>query len=179
MIDIDPVTMSLSFILFGAVCAPFIYQSIQQTKKRKILLQKLSEIASQLNGKLIQTENWRNQYAIGIDPENKILAYIRSSEQPMAISIDLKQVKSAKINKINRELKIEKDKRIIVDYVSIELNYLLEGSQPTILEFYDAEFFTDLNGESVLAEKWVELISGLLVQNPSSKPIPTRLAASA
>jgi hypothetical protein len=63
--------------------------------------------------------------------------------------------------------------------VSIELHDLLEGSQPTILEFYDAEFFTDLNGESVLAEKWVELISGLLVQNPSSKPIPTRLAASA
>jgi hypothetical protein len=115
MIDIDPVTMSLSFILFGAVCAPFIYQSIQQTKKRKILLQKLSEIASQLNGKLIQTENWRNQYAIGIDPENKILAYIRSSEQPIAISIDLKQVKSAKINKINREVKIKKDKRIIVN----------------------------------------------------------------
>jgi hypothetical protein len=179
MIDIDPVTMSLSFILFGAVCAPFIYHSIQDTKKRKILLQKLSELASLKNGKLTLSEIWRNQYAIGLDSDNKVLVYMRSSDQPLEISLDLKQVKSAKIKKITREIVVGKDKRILVDYLGIELDYLLEGSQPTVLEFFDSELYTDLNGESVLAEKWVELISGLLAPKSFSIPIPSKLTAYA
>jgi hypothetical protein len=165
MIDIDPVTTSLSFLLFGAVCAPFIYQSIKDTKKRKVLLLKLSELAFLKNGTPTQSEIWRNQYAIGLDPEKKVLAYMRSSDQPLTSTIDLQQVKSAKIQKITREVKSESSKRTIVDFVGIELNYLLEGAKPTVLEFYDAELFTDLNGESVLAEKWVELISNSLNKN--------------
>jgi predicted transcriptional regulator len=165
MIDIDPVTMSLSFLLFGAVCTPFIYHSIKDTKKRKVLMLKLSELASLKNGMPTHSEIWRNQYAIGLDSEKKVLVYLRSSDQPLTSTIDLQQVKSAKIQKITREVKSDSSKRTIVDYVGIELSYLQERSNPTVLEFFDAELFTDLNGESVLAEKWVDLISNSLNKN--------------
>jgi len=121
MIDIDPVTMSLSFLLFGAFCTPFIYHSIKYTKKRKVLLKKLTELASLKNGTPSQSEIWRNQYAIGLDPEKNVLAYMRSNAEPWASTIDLQQVKSAKIQKITREVKSGGSKNSVLDYVGIEL----------------------------------------------------------
>jgi hypothetical protein len=179
MIDIDPVTMSLSFLLFGAFCTPFIYHSVKDSQKRKVLLLKLTELALLKDGTPTQSDVWRNQYAIGLDQEKKILAYMRSNAEPWSSTIDLQQVKSANIQKIIREVKTGKSNNTVVDYVGIELSYLQEGSKPTVLEFYDGESFSDLNGESVLAEKWVELISTSLNQNSIPKPILIRNATSA
>jgi hypothetical protein len=170
MFDIDPVTLSLSFLLFGALCTPFIYHSLKNSKKRKALEVKLHELASQKNGHISQSEFWRNFYAIGLDQENKLLAYLRNNGEPLVFLIDLQQVKSAKIHKIAREVKSDASKRIILDYVGIELSYLQEGSKPTVLEFFDAELFTDLNGESVIAESWLESIQNTLKKDSEVKP---------
>jgi len=178
MFDIDPVTLSLSFLLFGALCTPFIYHSLKNSKKRKALEMKLHELASQKNGHISQSEFWRNFYAIGLDPENNLLAYLKNNSEPLALLIDLHQVKSAKIQKIARELKSDSSKRIILDYVGIELSYFQEGSKPTVIEFFDAELFTDLNGESVIAESWVELIQNTLNKNSEGKPKAIKNVAS-
>ncbi|WP_139316552.1 hypothetical protein [Algoriphagus marinus] len=140
---------------------------------------KLHELASQKNGHINQSEFWRNFYAIGLDQENKLLAYLRNNGEPLSFLIDLHQVKSAKIHKIAREVKSDTSKRIILDYVGIELSYLQEGLKSTVLEFFDAELFTDLNGESVIAESWLELIQNTLKKDSEVKPKSIQNVASA
>jgi len=96
MIDIDPRDNGLSFLYSVAVCAPLIYHSIRH-KKAKSTSNEVVELASLQNGTPTQIGDLaKSVWPIGLDPEKKSIAYMRSSDQPFETStIDLQQVKSA------------------------------------------------------------------------------------
>jgi hypothetical protein len=157
MIDIEPVTLVMSLALFGAFTVPFIYHSQKNRKKEAFLKGHLFEVAKNLGAIPDQTEIWRNQYALGIDTTKRVLSYHREVPNSNSMVFDLKDFKKASIVKRNLEIKNGETHKSILDYLALEL-IPKSGNNPIQLEIYDGEQFSDLLGETVLAEKWAELI---------------------
>lgn len=158
MIDIEPVTLVFSFVLFGAFTVPFIYHSQQNKKKESKLLEKLLSAAKTQDGKIDLQETWRHEYAIGLDSSKKILFYHQNSLEDSPLSIDLRNIKKVSVSKKLLEFKSGSTAKSILDQVSLELLPKDSKKASIHLELYDGEKYSDLLGETLLAEKWAELI---------------------
>jgi iron only hydrogenase large subunit-like protein len=159
MFDIDPVTLIMSCVLFCAFAAPFIYYANQNGKKELALKAKLTKTALAGEATPDQVEVWRNQFGLGLDSKKNILVYLHESEVNISYIVDLEDVKQAVVRKRTREVNGTSGKTTVVDYVGLELHYKAENKKSILLEIYDGEEFTDLLGETVLAEKWAGLIN--------------------
>ncbi|MBS4072042.1 MAG: hypothetical protein KGZ90_11970 [Algoriphagus sp.] len=157
MFSIDPVTAILSFVLFCAFSVPFIYHIQKNKAKEKLLLQKIKAEGQSQGVQATELETWRNQYAIGLDPSKKVLLYTFLGELEISCSIPLSDVKKVSISRRTREAGNEEAKRTLIDKVGLEFTHA-SAKKNTYLEFYDSELFSDLAGETLLAEKWAELI---------------------
>ncbi|MFC5191341.1 hypothetical protein ACFPIK_06150 [Algoriphagus aquatilis] len=157
MFSIDPVTAILSFVLFCAFSVPFIYHIQKNKAKEKLLLQKIKAEGQSQGVQATELETWRNQYAIGLDPSKKVLLYTFLGELEISCSIHLSDVKKVSISRKTREAGNEEAKRTLIDKVGLEFTHA-SAKKNTYFEFYDSELFSDLAGETLLAEKWAELI---------------------
>jgi hypothetical protein len=156
MISIDPVTAVLSLVLFGAFSVPFIYHFQKNKKKQKQISQKLQEAGISANAKPDQLEIWRQQYAIGLDTSAKVLFYHQDGEVNTTFCIPLTDIK--KVTSLKKKKEIDESKKSVIDFVGLELQYLSPSKKPLVLEIYDGDKFSDLIGETVLAEKWATTI---------------------
>ena len=157
MFSIDPVTAILSFVLFCAFTVPFIYHIQKNKAKEKLLLKKLKAEGLAQGAQATEIDTWRNQYAIGLDPTKKIVLFAFMGELDFSCSIPLSDVKKVSISKIVRESGNDENKRTLIDKVGLEFAHT-SGKKNSYLEFYDSELFSDRAGETLLAEKWAELI---------------------
>ncbi len=158
MISKDLVPALISLVLFFALIAPFVYYILKNKKKEKLLIQKIQEAARQSGAKLEKTESWRQLYALGLDPVNKLLVYWIDGENPLTIS--LYDVRKITVNKKTQAVQ-GSEKREIIDFIGLELQHT-SGKKATILEFYNEERFSDLSGEILMAENWTELLNKYL-----------------
>ena len=157
MFSIDPVTAILSFVLFCAFTVPFIYHIQKNKAKEKLLLKKLKAEGLAQGAQATEIDTWRNLYAIGFDPSKKVLLYTFMGELEVSCSIPLSDVKKVSISKKTREVGNEEIKRTLIDKVGLEFIHA-SAKKNTYLEFYDSELFSDMAGETLLAQKWAELI---------------------
>ena len=160
MIDIEPVTVIMSLLLFGAFTVPFIYHSQKNKKKEKSLLSKLSEGASQQNAIPNEQETWRQLYAIGMDTSKKILVYHRENEQTSVLNLN--EFSKVKLQKSNLEIANGEATRTVLHSLNLELIPKNAHASSIFLELYDGDRFSDLLGETVLAEKWEKIIQSNL-----------------
>lgn len=158
MTTIDPVTAIMSLALFGVFTIPFIYYYQKNRKKEATLRAKLIQFANSMGGKPLEIETWRYQYALGLDSENKQLYYLQSEPSEQTQSISLAEVKKVQIHRKNREIEASEGKRNVLDEISLEIQWISSGKKPVYLEIYNQENFSDLMGETVIADKWVELL---------------------
>lgn len=157
MFDIEPVTIVLSLLLFGAFTAPFVYHSSKKKKKTKALESKLNELAKAQGANLSLTEIWRNYYVFGLDPSKNCLIYFQDTPEFSPIVLDLNDFKKVGVIRKNLESKNESSGRQILDYLALELTKK-SGGNAIQLEFYNGDLFSDLMGETLLADKWLETL---------------------
>ena len=157
MIDIEPVTLVFSFVLFGAFTAPFIYHSQKNKKKESKLLEKLLEAALSLDSRIDTQESWRYEYALGLDSKKGILYYHQNSLEGSPFSFDLKDFKRVSVSKKMREFQSGTTTKSVLDYISLELVPKDPKKSIVNLELYDGDKYSDLLGETLIADKWAEL----------------------
>lgn len=158
MFEIDPVTLTVSILLLCTFCAPFYYYSNKNNQKNKHLIKKLHELAGSSEANLSEFETWRTRYGIGVDSQKNVLVYFQTGEEDTTKILNLNEFKKVNLLKNYPEEKSGKLNYRIPESVSIELLPKADSSAIHRLEFYHADHFTDLQGETVLADKWYQTI---------------------
>ena len=158
MIDIDPVTLIVSAICMGAFIAPLAYQNFKVKSSESLLQKSFLEMAQQNGIQPEIQERWRNHYQLGLDPKSKKLIYHRYGAYPSQSIIDLSGISKVTLDEKNHMVQVKKEKRVIIDYLALQLHYKDPNHPTKSLEIYDGELFSDLAGERVLAGNWKTLL---------------------
>ncbi|GMQ28539.1 hypothetical protein [Algoriphagus confluentis] len=154
MIDLDPGTLVVSSLFMAAFISPFVYHRIKSKKVEAQQNQSFEALSKQAGALPEVKERWRNTYQIGLDRDNKKLVYQRYGEKPMESAVDLKTIGKVSVEEKAHTVVVEKEKRVILDYLALNLYPKDKEQAPISLEFYDGEHFTDLLGERLLANQW-------------------------
>jgi len=162
MFDIEPVTLIMSLILMCAFSIPFIYNAQKSKKKSKEIKTKLHELAQSMNATPSEIEIWRNRYALGLDPTQNKLIYLRQDEDFVSYKLDLGEFKKASLIKHFQEVDGKQMTTKLPEYLAIELTPVAAGAKVVTMEIYDSEHYSDLMGETVLAEKWINNLNNRL-----------------
>lgn len=162
MLEIDPVIVIMSSILTIAFCLPFAYQMRKNKNKEVLIKAELNTLAESLGAKPEITECWRQRYAIGLDSSLGVLLYLQQEPKHVAQTLDLKNFKKVNITKIFEETSGKAHLHKLPEYIGLNLIPKSSDDENVVLEFYDGEEFSDLQGESVMAEKWAALLNNLI-----------------
>ena len=158
MIDIDIPTLAVSSVLLLGVITPFVSYSIKSKKAKKEFLDGFSDFTSQLNLNIDVQEDWRNRYVLGLDNVKKVLVYYQTGEDKVGQQIELDEVSQAVLHQsylINESAAKNKT----LDYLALQLHFKDPSRKSLSLEIYRHENYSDLLGETILADKWTDLIN--------------------
>lgn len=156
MFTTEPVTLVMAAILLGAFCIPFILHFLKRNQKRSKLIQEFNRLTEPYGSPIDLQDIWRNQYIIGLMTATKTMVYYKEGEQPISHVFSLADIDDIQVKSKFRELKSGKEKKKVVDETGLLIS--LKNQKSVYLEFFNQDNFTDLLGESVLAEKWAELL---------------------
>ncbi|MFC5625929.1 hypothetical protein [Algoriphagus winogradskyi] len=107
-------------------------------------------------------DTWREAYCIGLDQKNGQLLFLNSLEKGNQVQkIDLRQVRLCRPIRNFREMKVGKEKRQIIQKVSLKLDHYDEQSKPVTIEIYDEERSDYMINEWDLAQAWSQKINNL------------------
>ena len=159
MIDIEPVTFIMSCLLMCVFSVPFIYNGQKNKKISRALLANLNEMAKSQGANLTEIDSWRNRYALGLDSQHKVLSYMRLDSENVSYNLNLGEFKSVKLIKNYQEINGKPQTHKLPEYVGLELIPNKAEAGAVNLEIYDAELYSDLMGETVLAEKWLGILN--------------------
>jgi hypothetical protein len=141
-----------------AFSAPFIYYGQQNKKKNLSLISKIHEVAKGKGALPTEIETWRTRYGFGIDYQQKVLVYVQQGAEEIEKSLRLSDYRKVNLIKTLRELDGKTNSNKLPEYLALELIPKSEKGEIHSLEIYDAEYYSDLLGETVLADKWLEII---------------------
>lgn len=156
MFTTEPVTLVMAAILLGAFCIPFILHFLKRNQKRNKLIQEFNKQLEPFGGAVDLQDIWRNQYIIGLMTANKTMVYYKMDEQPITHIFSMADIDDIQVKSKFRELKTGKEKKKVIDETGLLIS--LKNQKSVYLEFFNQDNFTDLLGESVLVEKWAELL---------------------
>ncbi|WP_425638291.1 hypothetical protein ACPUEN_02710 [Algoriphagus yeomjeoni] len=162
MLEIDPVIVIMSSILTVAFCLPFAYQMRKNKNKEVLLKAEITSLAESSGAKPEITEFWRQRYAIGLDSSLGVLLYLQQEPKHLVQTLDLKNFKKVNITKIFEETSDKTHVHKLPEYISLDFIPKSPEDKNVVLEIYDGEEFSDLQGETVLAEKWAALLNILI-----------------
>lgn len=166
--------MELQSIIIGVLCLAVFIVPIFLLQKRQSgkSLQDYSDMAAKQGLSILKNEFWDPCYALGVDPDKKMLFYTKKHEEGYdQVLIDLSQVEKCTVSNISREVKGDK----VIDNVGLLLTYRLGLKlSPTYLEFYNKEETLNLNEELLLAKKWEAIIGSFLAVPSREMALETR-----
>ncbi|MCH7410578.1 hypothetical protein MM239_14315 [Belliella sp. DSM 111904] len=170
MIDIDIISTSIAIGAMVAFAIPF-YVNHLKVKKAKLNKESLLKGFIKSHGLTINMQDqWRSQYFIGLDTQQRTLVYIDDLEEIKPILIDFNEVKQVRINEISRSLKSKGPDRKIIDGLYLEL-LNPQGKVIESLEFFHGDKFSDLVGEPVLIKKWEAILKSTLKNTTENKSL--------
>lgn len=150
-------------IVFGLVfliLAPFIAGHMKNVRKDKMMKKALKDSGDAAGFSLSVSDSWKGSYAIGIDPDKRMLFYMsRAGGSGYEISADLSEIKDCRADVTARTEKTPNGNVTVVEVISLVLTYIDRSLTGKRLEFYNNEVFPSLESERVLAEKWQNIIS--------------------
>lgn len=149
----------MSCLLACIFCLPFIYNGQKNKKLEKKLLANLNELANLLKATPTEIDTWRFRYGLGLDLKENVLVYLRQDSESISYSLKLADYKNVQLLKRFQEVNGKAQTYKIPDFVGLQLNPKEASAKPVVLEFYDAEMYSDLFGETVLADKWLAIIN--------------------
>ncbi|WP_339756588.1 hypothetical protein [Algoriphagus aquimarinus] len=150
----------LSVALTVMVCLPLILNSLKQKSKGNLLKEKLKSEAQVSHLKTGDFETWREAYCIGLDQENNQLLFLNSLENETLVQkIDLSHIRLCRPIRNFRETKAGKEKRQIINKVSLVLDQFDEHTKPFTIDLYDEEKSDYMINEWELAQTWSQKIN--------------------
>lgn len=162
MLDIDPASLGISLTLLLAFIWPLYYYSRKQKLKLQLQKEFLEKVRQSSQCQFDHIDQWRGLYGMGLDIKNKKLIYVFFGTPSETKTIDLQKTRHISIQKTEHEVGNGKEKRLILDYLAIQIDCL---EKTHILEFYDCNRFSDLDGEWPLVRKWVNILKPLVKEN--------------
>lgn len=162
MFEIDYITIGFAVVLSLAFIAPLYLNNRKNKKIAEVKNQFLADLAKEKGLIFSQKDTWRNRYMLGFDTTVKKLVYVNFEEVPVVMEIDLDQIQSIEIHEKSHEIDTGNGKRKVVD--NLDLTFYLKSPQgkKITLEFYDAERFSDMNGELPLIRNWQSILQSNL-----------------
>ncbi|MDO9553048.1 hypothetical protein [Rhodonellum sp.] len=162
MFEIDYITIGFAVVLSVAFMTPLYLNHRKNKKIEETENQFLAALAKEKGLHFSHKEIWRNRYMLGLDTQLKKLVYVHFEEVPVVIEIDLDQIQSIEIHEKTHEIGGEKEKRKVTDNLDLTFHTRNPQRRQVTLEFYDAEKFSDLNGELPLIRNWQSLLQSNL-----------------
>lgn len=157
MLDIDLLTLTIAVLAIIAFIIPF-YLQYRKLNNQKMGIQKQLQAFKSLNQLNIdQEETWRSKYYLGLDRSNKKLIYANWTAEIKIDLIDLTQVSKVSIQESARLVGTASPQRKVCDLILLKLKLNQQDKEYT-LELYDAEKYSDLQGEGPIAKKWEGII---------------------
>ena len=130
--------------------------SNSRKKNEKKFLLSLQNLAKGQNSEITQHEIC-GKYIIGIDETKKFVFFqLKSHEVFKENFIDLSTIKNCKIVNISSATS---NNNKVIEQLSLSFSPINKSKTNIILEFYNTELSTQLNGEFQSIEKWNTLIN--------------------
>lgn len=162
MLDIDPASLVISLIALLAFIWPLYYYSRKQKLKLKSQKDYLDNIRQLSQLQFDHEDHWRGLYGMGLDIKNKKLIYVFYETPSETKTIDLHKAHRIFVQKTEHELSNGKEKRQVLDHLAIQIEC---SDKNHILEIYDSNRLSDLDGEWPLAKKWENILKSLVKEN--------------
>lgn len=162
MLDIDPASLGISLIVLLAFIWPLYYYSRKQKLKVKSQKEFLEKIRQSSQLQFDHEDHWRGLYGMGLDIKNKRLIYVFYGTPSETKTIDLHKAHRISVQKVEHEISNGKEKRQILDHLEIQIDYM---DKTHVLEIYDCDKLSDLDGEWPLAKKWENILKPLVKEN--------------
>lgn len=152
----------LSIVLIAMVCIPLSINHFKQRIEGNLLKERLKSETQASHLKASDLETWREAYCIGLDQENKKLLFLNTLETETQVQkIDLSQVRLCKPIRSFREIKKGKERRQIINKVSLVLDKFDEHNKPFTIDLYDENKSDYMINEWELAQNWAKKVNEL------------------
>jgi hypothetical protein len=160
---IDLPSLIIGIFALATFCAPIAWYQISEKLKVKKLNKELTDYAREENITLSNREVWGNDYALGIDQENKKLLYFKYGENKNRKQvIDLTEVKMCKVSNGTKTIKNASGSSSIISSIRLLFQYQNPKKGSTSLEIYDGENGKTLTSEITIANKLARTIRPML-----------------
>lgn len=162
MLDIDPASLGISLIALLAFIWPLYYYSRKQKRRLKSQQEFLDNIRQASQLQFDHEDHWRGLYGMGIDIKNKRLIYVFYGTPSETKTLDLQKAHRVSVQKVEHEISNGKEKKQVLDHLAIHIDYM---DKTHVLEIYDCDKLSDLDGEWPLAKKWENILKPLVKEN--------------
>lgn len=153
----DTATIIIAAILIGLSIIPFTLMARGRRKEEREQLQALSNLANKYNCQISQHEICGN-FGIGIDDsKNSLFYYEKTKDAIIEEFIDLTTVLKCDVYKTTRTIAAVND--TLIDRLELCFSPILKNKPDVMLEFFNIDSRSHLNGELQIAEKWSKLIN--------------------
>jgi hypothetical protein len=167
MLDIDPASLGISLIALLAFIWPLYYYSRKQKRRLKSHQEFLDKIRQASQLQFDHEDHWRGLYGMGLDIKNKKLIYVYFGTPSETKTIDLQKAHRISVQKVEHEISNGKDKRQIIDHLAVHIECM---DKTHVLEIYDCDKLSDLDGEWPLVKKWESILKPLVKENKIENP---------
>ena len=158
-------------VIVLVITSLIIFIKKRNKRKEKEIFSTLQQFANTHNG-IISTYNHWDKTMIGLDyREMKILFFIRKvGDKELREAINLAEVKDCRLLKVERSLTNNGSSVHVIDEIKLVFSFINTRKSDISLEFYNNEYdHLTLAGELQLAQKWSEIVRGILSENKKHK----------
>lgn len=155
---------SLGLILVILILVILFYVFFFKSKSPKVdqvNLRLFNAFQERLEIKCGQTDSWRDNYFIGLDSNRKTIAYVNKREKFEEV-FGLSKYNSVLIQKVFEGGEYKKTKKNKIHYLILRLIPNSPQDQEVNLEFYNRTYYSSIDAELELLEKWKRIISNNL-----------------
>ena len=158
----DSGTFIVGAVLIALCILPVVITEISRKKREKKLFRLLTSEAEGQNCNITKFEQCCNNI-IGLDEANKVLFFIKKRDSVIISRFaDLKEIQNCKAHNLLGSSDNNGTNYQFTKKVELILQPGIKNKPDVIIEIFDAEEGRQLSGELQLAEKWSEMIRGIL-----------------
>lgn len=148
--------------LLGLAILPFVLAFIHNSKKIKRWKRELERL-SHAKSNDFDCKEWGIDFLLALDKNRKVLVYLKEDKNSLSGKvIDLKEIQSCEVRRVDRRLENEIGKLIFYDHIDLALKHKNQSHGIILLDIYDEEFNRSLTGQLQAAENWSQQLNDLL-----------------
>jgi len=149
-------------ILIALCILPVVITETSRKKREKKLFRLLTSEAEGQNCNITKFEQCCNNI-IGLDEANKVLFFMKKSDSGIISRFaDLKEIQNCKAQNFSGSSDNNGKNYQYTRKVELVLKPTIKNKPDVVIEIFDADEGLQLSGELQFAEKWSEMIRGIL-----------------